>query len=44
MDQPERVGKGAELPVKLKRETFSAIFFPACVGALELEQVAFEEI
>jgi Domain of unknown function (DUF6471) len=28
----------------LKRGTFSAVFFLACIAALELEQVVFEEI
>jgi hypothetical protein len=44
MDQPERVGKGEGLPVKLKRGTFTAIFLLACIAALELEQVVLEEI
>jgi hypothetical protein len=44
MDQPERVGKGAGLPVKLKRRTFTAIFFLACIVAPELEQVVLEKI
>jgi hypothetical protein len=30
--------------MKLKRGTFSAVFFLACIAALELEQVALEEI
>ena len=34
----------AGITMKLKRGSFSAIFFLACVAALELEQVALEEI
>lgn len=34
----------AGITMKLKRGTFSAIFFLACVAALELEQVALSEI
>jgi hypothetical protein len=34
----------AEITMKLKRGTFSATFFLACIAALELEQVALEEI
>jgi len=30
--------------MKLKRGTFAAIFFLACIAALELEQVVLEEI
>jgi hypothetical protein len=30
--------------MKLKRGTFTAIFFLACIAALELEQVVLEEI
>jgi Domain of unknown function (DUF6471) len=30
--------------MKLKRGTFTAIFFLACIAALELEQVVSEEI
>ncbi|WP_456860425.1 hypothetical protein [Bradyrhizobium sp. USDA 4503] len=30
--------------MKLKRGSFTAIFFLACVAALELEQVVLEEI
>jgi hypothetical protein len=30
--------------MKLKRGTFTAIFFFACIAALELEQVVLEEI
>jgi len=34
----------AGITMKLKRGTFSAIFFLACIAALELEQVVLEEI
>ena len=34
----------AGITMKLKRGTFAAIFFLACIAALELEQVALEEI
>jgi hypothetical protein len=34
----------AGITMKLKRGTFSAIFFLACTAALELEQVVLEEI
>ena len=34
----------AGITMKLKRGTFTAIFFLACVAALELEQVVLEEI
>lgn len=34
----------AGITMKLKRGSFTAIFFLACVAALELEQVAPEEI
>jgi hypothetical protein len=34
----------AGVTMKLKRGTFTAIFFLACVAALELEQVVLEEI
>lgn len=34
----------AGITMKLKRGTFSATFFLACVAALELEQVVLEEI
>ncbi|HLZ01675.1 MAG TPA: DUF6471 domain-containing protein [Bradyrhizobium sp.] len=34
----------AGITMKLKRGSFSAIFFLACVAALELEQVVLEEI
>ena len=32
------------ITMKLKRGTFTAIFFLACIAALELEQVVLEEI
>jgi hypothetical protein len=32
------------ITMKLKRGTFSAIFFLACIAALELEKVVLEEI
>jgi hypothetical protein len=44
MAQPEGVGKGAEIAIKLKRGTFTAIFSPACIAALGPEQVVLEEI
>lgn len=34
----------AGITMKVKRASFTAIFFLACVAALELEQVALEEI
>jgi hypothetical protein len=34
----------AGITMKLKRRTFSATFFLACMAALELEQVVLEEI
>ena len=34
----------AGITMKLKRRTFTAIFFLACIAALELEHVALEEI
>ncbi|WP_426442662.1 DUF6471 domain-containing protein [Bradyrhizobium genosp. P] len=34
----------AGITMKLKRGSFTAIFFLACVAALELEQVVLEEI
>jgi len=34
----------AGITMKLKRGTFTAIFFLACIAALELEQVVLEEI
>ncbi|KWV48403.1 hypothetical protein AS156_18140 [Bradyrhizobium macuxiense] len=34
----------AGITTKLKRGSFTAIFFLACVAALELEQVVLEEI
>jgi len=34
----------AGITMKLKRGSFSAIFFLACIAALELEQVVLEEI
>jgi Domain of unknown function (DUF6471) len=34
----------AGITMKLKRGTFSATFFLACIAALELEQVVLEEI
>ena len=34
----------AGITMKLKRGTFTAIFFLACIAALELEGVALEEI
>jgi hypothetical protein len=34
----------AGITMKLKRGTFSATFFLACMAALELEQVVLEEI
>ena len=34
----------AGITMKLKRGTFPAIFFLACIAALELEQVVLEEI
>ncbi|UPK40481.1 DUF6471 domain-containing protein [Bradyrhizobium sp. 186] len=34
----------AGITMELKRGSFSAIFFLACVAALELEQVVLEEI
>ena len=34
----------ASITNKLKRGTFTAIFFLACIAALELEQVVLEEI
>jgi Domain of unknown function (DUF6471) len=34
----------AGITIKLKRGTFSAVFFLACIAALELEQVVLEEI
>ncbi|WP_225647050.1 DUF6471 domain-containing protein [Bradyrhizobium australafricanum] len=34
----------AGITMKVKRGSFTAIFFLACVAALELEQVALEEI
>jgi hypothetical protein len=34
----------AGVTMKLKRGTFTAIFFLACIAALELEQVVLEEI
>ena len=34
----------AGVTMKLKRGTFTAIFFLACVAALELEQVVLEEL
>jgi hypothetical protein len=34
----------AGITVKLKRATFTTIFFLACIAALELEQVVLEEI
>ena len=34
----------AGITMKLKRGTFTAIFFLACIAALELEQVALDEI
>lgn len=34
----------ASLTMKLKRGTFSATFFLACIAAMELEGVALEEI
>ncbi|MGY4571780.1 DUF6471 domain-containing protein [Bradyrhizobium pachyrhizi] len=34
----------AGITMKVKRASFSAIFFLACVAALELEQVTLEEI
>ncbi len=34
----------AGITMKLKRGTFTAIFFLACVAALELEQVVLEEL
>ncbi|WP_347341731.1 DUF6471 domain-containing protein [Bradyrhizobium uaiense] len=34
----------ARINMKLKRGSFTAIFFLACVAALELEQVVLEEI
>jgi hypothetical protein len=37
-------GLGPEITNKLKRGTFTAIFFLACIAALELEQVVLEEI
>jgi hypothetical protein len=47
MDQPEGVGKGALVrPSHNEAETGDVyrVFFPACIAALELEQVVFEEI
>jgi hypothetical protein len=35
---------GAGITMKQKRGTFRAIFFLACIAALELEQVVLEEI
>jgi Domain of unknown function (DUF6471) len=37
-------GRGKEITIKLKRGTFTAIFFLACIAALELEQVVLAEI
>ncbi len=34
----------AEITLKLKRGTFTAIFFLTCIVAMELEGVALEEI
>jgi Domain of unknown function (DUF6471) len=34
----------AGITMKLKRGTFTAIFFLACIAALELEKVVLEEI
>ena len=34
----------ARITMKLKRGTFTAIFFLACIATLELEQVVLEEI
>jgi hypothetical protein len=34
----------AGITMKLKRGTFTAIFFLACIAALEIEQVVLEEI
>ena len=34
----------AGITIKLKRRTFSAVFFLACIAAMELEGVALEEI
>jgi Domain of unknown function (DUF6471) len=34
----------AGITMKLKRGAFTASFFPACIAALELEQVVLEEI
>jgi len=34
----------AGITMKLKRGTFTAIFFLACIAALELEQVVLEEL
>jgi hypothetical protein len=34
----------AGITMKLKRGTFTAIFFLACIAALELEQIVLEEI
>jgi Domain of unknown function (DUF6471) len=34
----------AGITMKLKRRTFTAIFFLACIAAIELEQVVLEEI
>lgn len=34
----------ADISMKLKRRTFSATFFLACIAAMELEGVALEEI
>jgi hypothetical protein len=34
----------AGITMKLKRGTFSATFFLACIAALELEQVVLEEL
>jgi Domain of unknown function (DUF6471) len=34
----------ARIPMKLKRGTFSATFFLACLAAMELEGVVLEEI
>jgi hypothetical protein len=34
----------AGITLKLKRETFTAIFLVACIAAVELEQVVLEKI
>jgi hypothetical protein len=40
----QRRGIMAQTPMKLKRGTFTAIFFLACIAALELEGMALDEI